>query len=84
MSELLVLEPDTSTPSWHDPIFRPAKLRPATPEEIKEAHGKCVTCKYCSVDAELCYHPCHTDEDDCPKNVLPDFDYCNHHEPKET
>lgn len=51
---------------------------PATPEEIKAAHGKCGTCKYYEADEPYCT---------CPYNYVcapgPE-DYCNHHEPKET
>ena len=58
--------------------------RPATPEEIKEFHGKCGTCRHI-----------HKDDDgdaECNKSGSwwygvqikdPDTDYCNHHEPKE-
>lgn len=55
--------------------------RPATPEEIKDAHGKCATCKhYDEVDGECSnsnswHFGCEIED--------PATDYCNHHEPKE-
>ena len=65
---------------------------PATPEEIKAAHGKCGTCKHITpvkfldengigVDYE-CNHYAHSNRDPIAMNL--NTDYCNHHEPKET
>lgn len=64
--------------------YDPAVI-PATPEEIKAAHGKCETCKYFFVDYDGSENPggyiciAHSRGID-----YPDTDYCNHHEPKET
>jgi len=58
--------------------------RPATPEEIKEAHGKCGTCKHLSplhrAELGLCTND---DSHSWDMRVNPATDYCNHHEPKE-
>lgn len=56
----------------------------ATPEEIKEAHGKCGTCKHLSplhrAELGLCTND---DSHSWDMRVNPATDYCNHHEPKE-
>lgn len=57
---------------------------PATPEEIKEAHGKCGTCYKCADDEgrRVCING---DSPMCTEDVDPKLDYCrfHHHEPKE-
>lgn len=52
---------------------------PATPEEIKEAHGRCLTCKH-----RINYH-CNNPDSFAYQQVFPQpsMTYCNHHEPKE-
>ena len=68
------------------------KTRPATPEEIKAAHGKCLTCKWKVGTDEVpeCSHKSRKQYSDqllgCYNGDIDDpaTDYCNYHEPKET
>jgi len=55
------------------------ELIPATPEEIKAAHGRCLTCKH-----RINYH-CNNPDSFAYQQVFPQpsMTYCNHHEPKE-
>ncbi len=54
---------------------------PATPEEIKEAHGKCGTCEHHWYGEHTAYR--HLCSQDRLRGVDPTKSYCNHHEPKE-
>jgi len=76
MSEILIYDGDYSTP------FSEANTRPATPAEIKDAHGKCPSCvHYSTTHPGLCTEPNSPYYDGY--QICTPADYCRHHEPRE-
>lgn len=61
-------------------VYEGWKYSLASTEDIQEVHGKCGTCKHQALSA--CYHPSNIDNDDCPKQIDPVIDYCNHYKLK--